>query len=65
MQLQEANLNIESLNLALDKQNQALKNLSVQKSKVDTAPIKQIYLRDSSCEEELRGYKEIFRELGK
>lgn len=65
MQLQEANLNIESLNLALDKQNQALKELRVQKTKVDNKALREIVLKDSSCEAELRGYKQIFKELGK
>ena len=63
--LQQANLNLKELNLAIEKQNEAFKNLQVQKSKVNTTAIKEITIKDSSCEAELRGYKELFKELGR
>ncbi|WP_300827104.1 hypothetical protein [Helicobacter sp. UBA3407] len=65
LELQQANLNVKELSLAIEKQNQAFKNLQVQKSKVNTAAIKEITIKDSSCKAELRGYKQIFKELGK
>lgn len=65
MELQQAILNTQELKLSLDKQNQAFKALQVKKTFVDAKSIKEIVLKDSSCEAELRGYKQIFKELGK
>lgn len=65
LELQQANLNLQELSLALEKQNQALKELRVQKTKVDNKALREIVLKDSSCEAQLRGYKQIFKELGK
>lgn len=39
--------------------------MQVQKTSIDTTSIKEIVLKDSSCEAQLRGYKQIFKELGK
>ncbi|WP_297578666.1 hypothetical protein [uncultured Helicobacter sp.] len=65
LELQQANLNLKELNLALEKQNQALESLRVQKTQKDTSAVDKIVIQDSSCEAELRGYKDLFKELGK
>ena len=65
LELQQTILNVQKLNLALEKQNEAFKKMQVQKTLIDTTAIKEIVLKDSSCETELRGYKQIFKELVK
>ncbi|WP_300692443.1 MULTISPECIES: hypothetical protein [Helicobacter] len=65
LELQQTTLNLKELNLALEKQNKAFKNLQVQKSEVNTTAIKEIAIKDSSCEAKLKGYKDLFKELGK
>ncbi len=65
LELQQANLNVKELSLAIEKQNEAFKNLQVQKTQISTKSIREIIIKDSSCEAELRGYKQIFKELGK
>ncbi len=65
LELQQSNLNLKELNLALEKQNEFFKKMQVQKTSIDTTSIKEIVLKDSSCEAQLRGYKQIFKELGK
>lgn len=63
--MQQANLNLDTLNLALQKQNKTLESLRVQKTQKDTSAVDKIVIQDSSCEAELRGYKDLFKELGK
>lgn len=65
LELQQANLNLDTLNLALQKQNKTLESLRVQKTQKDTSAVDKIVIQDSSCEAELRGYKDLFKELGK
>ncbi len=65
LELQQANLNVKELSLAIEKQNQAFKNLQVQKTQISTESLKEIIIKDSSCEAQLQGYKQIFKELGK
>lgn len=65
-----ANLQIEQSNThllkqAIAKQNQALKQLEVKATQKDTTTIDRIVVKDSSCEAQLQGYKELFKELGK
>ena len=66
----EAGLQIQKGNTALlqeslQKQNQALESLRVQKTQKDTSAVDKIVIQDSSCESELEGYKELFKELGR
>lgn len=65
LELQQTTLNLKKLNLALEKQNKALKSLRVQKTQKDTSGVDRIVVKDSSCTAELQGYKELFKELGK
>lgn len=65
LELQQTTLNLDTLNLALQKQNKALESLKVQKTQKDTSAVDRITLKDSSCEAELRGYKDLFKELGR
>lgn len=65
LELQQTTLNLKELNLAIEKQNQALESLRVQKTQKDTSAVDKIVIQDSSCEAELRGYKDLFKELGK
>lgn len=65
LELQQANLNLDALNLALQKQNKAIESLKVKKTLKDTSAVDRITLKDSSCAAELQGYKELFKELGK
>ncbi|TLD85821.1 hypothetical protein [Helicobacter sp. MIT 05-5294] len=59
--LNESNSNLSE---ALEKQNKALKELSIKANVVDTSKILEIEVRDESCEAELHAYKELFKELG-
>lgn len=66
----EASLHIErenttTLKAALDKQNKAIAALKVQKTNKDTSAVDTIIIKDSSCAAELKGYKALFKELGK
>ena len=66
----EAGLQIQKGNTALlqeslQKQNQAIVALKVQKTQKDTSAVDKIVIQDSSCEAELEGYKELFKELGR
>ena len=66
----EASLQIErenttTLKVAMDKQNEAIKALRVEKTHKDTSAVDKIVVKDSSCESKLQGYKELFKELGK
>ena len=65
LELQQTTLNLKELNLALEKQNQAIKALEVKATQRDTSAVDKIVIQDSSCEAELRGYKVLFRELGR
>ncbi|WP_104722798.1 hypothetical protein [Helicobacter mesocricetorum] len=65
LEIQQANSNLKELNLALEKQNESFKKIQVQKTSIDATTIKQIVLKDSSCQAEIRAYKQIFKELGK
>lgn len=65
LELQQTTLNLKEISLAIKKQNQALESLRVQKTQKDTSAVDRIMLKDSSCEAELRGYKDLFKELGK
>ncbi len=59
--------NTKALEQSLQKQNEALKALSVEASKPpkEIQLIKKINPKDSSCEAELRGYKQLFKEMGR
>ena len=66
----EAGLQIQKGNTALlqeslQKQNEAFKALEVKATQRDTSAVDKIIIKDSSCEAELQGYKELFKELGK
>lgn len=63
--LQIAQGNTAILQESLQKQNQALESLRVQKTQKDTSAVDKIVIQDSSCEAELRGYKDLFKELGR
>lgn len=65
--LQLSKANVVALQEAIDKQNLAIKALEVKASKPpkEIEVIKEIKLKDSSCEAELRGYKKLFKELGR
>lgn len=65
LELQQTTLNLKEISLALEKQNQALESLRVQKTQKDTSAVDKIVIQDSSCEAELRGYKDLFKELGR
>ena len=57
--------NTAILQESLQKQNQAIVALKVQKTQKDTSAVDKIVIQDSSCEAELEGYKELFKELGR
>lgn len=59
--------NTKALEQSLQKQNEALEALRVEVSKPpkEIEVIKEIKLKDSSCEAELRGYKKLFKEMGR
>lgn len=66
----DAALQIERGNTALlqeslNKQNAAIAALRVEKTHKDTSVVDRIIIKDSSCEAQLQGYKELFMELGK
>lgn len=65
--LQLSKSNVVALQEAIDKQNLAIKALEVKASKPpkEIEVIKEIKLKDSSCEAELRGYKKLFKEMGR
>ncbi|MCI5968180.1 hypothetical protein [Helicobacter sp.] len=63
--LQIATKNTQALQSALDEQNAALKAMQVQATQRDTSAVDKIIIKDSSCEAELKGYKQLFKELGK
>lgn len=63
--LQIAQGNTAILQESLQKQNQAIKALEVKATQRDTSAVDKIVIQDSSCEAELRGYKDLFRELGR
>lgn len=65
LELQQTTLNLKEISLALEKQNQAIESLRVQKTQKDTSAVDKIVIQDSSCEAELKGYKDLFKELGK
>ncbi len=50
---------------SLEKQNNAINALRVQQTQANTQGIEKILIKDSSCEAELKAYKELFKELGK
>lgn len=65
----EASLQIErenttTLKMAIDKQNSAIKALEVKATQVNTSAVDKIVIKDSSCEAELQGYKDLFKALG-
>ena len=64
--LQLSKANVVALQEAIDKQNLAIKALEVKASKPpkEIEIIKEIKLKDSSCEAELMGYKKLFKEMG-
>lgn len=59
--------NTKTLQQSLQKQNEALKTLQVKAGKLpkEIEVIKEIKVENSSCEAELTGYKELFKEMGK
>ena len=59
--------NTKAVEQALQKQNEALEALRVEASKPpkEIQVIKKINPKDSSCEAELRGYKQLFKEMGR
>lgn len=63
--LQTEKHNSATLDVALQKQNEAIKRLKVTKTKADTTRLEAITLSNDTCEAQLQGYKEIFRELGR
>lgn len=63
LELEKANT--QNLKLSLEKQNQALKQLQVKATQKDTTKIDRIVVKDSSCQAQLEGYKQLFKELGK
>lgn len=65
--LQLSKANVVALQEAITKQNKALESLRVEASKPpkEIEVIKEIKLKDSSCEAELRGYKKLFKEMGR
>lgn len=65
LELQQTTLNLKEISLALQKQNEAIVALKVQKTQKDTSAVDKIVIQDSSCEAELKGYKDLFKELGK
>ena len=65
--LQLSRANVENLKEAVEKQNQAIKALEIKANKPpkEIEIIKEIELKDESCQSMLEGYKRLFRELGK
>lgn len=63
--LQIAQGNTAILQESLQKQNEAIVALKVQKTQKDTSAVDKIAIQDSSCEAELKGYKDLFKELGR
>ena len=65
--LELSKANVVALQEAITKQNKALAELEVKASKPpkEIEVIKEIKLKDSSCESELRGYKKLFKEMGR
>ena len=65
--LQLSKANVVALQEAIDKQNLAIKALEVKASKPpkEIEMIKEIKIKDSSCESELRGDKKRFKEMGR
>lgn len=63
--LQIAQGNTAILQESLQKQNEAIVALKVQKTQKDTSAVDRIIIKDSSCKAELKGYKDLFKELGK
>ena len=63
--LQIAQGNTAILQESLQKQNEAIVALRVQKTQKDTSAVDKIVIQDSSCEAELEGYKDLFKELGR
>ena len=63
--LQIAQGNTAILQESLQKQNEAFKALEVKATQRDTSAVDKIIIKDSSCEAELKGYKQLFKELGK
>ena len=64
--LQLSKSNVVALQEAITKQNLAIKALEIKASKPpkEIEIIKEIKLKDSSCESELMGYKKLFKEMG-
>ncbi|MDD6056586.1 MAG: hypothetical protein PUB96_08625 [Helicobacteraceae bacterium] len=63
---QIAQENTRLLNEALTKQNKALKELEIKEYKpLEVETIKEIKIKDSTCEAELKGYKQLFKELAR
>lgn len=65
--LQLSKANVVALQESITKQNLAIKALEIKASKPpkEIEIIKEIKLKDSSCESELRGYKKLFKEMGR
>lgn len=65
--LQLSKANVVALQESITKQNLAIKALEVKASKPpkEIEIIKEIKLKDSSCESELMGYKKLFKEMGR
>ncbi|PZT48183.1 hypothetical protein B6S12_05020 [Helicobacter valdiviensis] len=59
--------NTKILNEALEAQNEAYRALEVKSSKPPPTlnTIKEIYIKDKTCQSELEAYKSLFLELGK
>ncbi|TLD83961.1 hypothetical protein LS70_003900 [Helicobacter sp. MIT 11-5569] len=64
-QLQLERENAWTLESAIEKQNKAFKSLEVKATIKDTSAVDRIVIKDKTCEAELLGYKEVFKELGK
>ncbi len=58
---------IQSLRISLDKQNKLIKSLEVKESKKpkEIETIKNIYVKDTTCNSQLEAYKKLFKELGR
>lgn len=65
--LQLSKANVVALQESITKQNLAIKALEIKASKPpkEIEVIKEIKLKDSSCEAELMGYKKLFKEMGR
>lgn len=56
--------NEKNLLLNIERQNQAIKELSIKESLVDTSKIVEIFVKDDTCESKLQAYQNLFKILG-